>query len=209
MTAGRTFRRPPVRRSKARNAPNCGGILPAGGNTACRDVVYRNLAVVCGLHYKRRHFLAMMSNMGLDALVEWAQWQRSRGYSEATKKRRKGERMPRPGKSWFNRRGQLNTSLPYFPRRTTNQCDAVCGSIEGVSRSGEERHLLLPIHCCLLSALQHYQSRCYVGIEGCFCLTNCVHNRRNRPAASLSSLTSHITRLPQCRNLPERSLSLH
>ncbi|GKI76399.1 hypothetical protein NUBL21976_26820 [Klebsiella pneumoniae] len=34
----------------------------------------------------------------------------------------------------------INTSLPDSPRRTDNQCDAVCGSILGVSRSGEERH---------------------------------------------------------------------
>lgn len=58
------------------------------------------------LHRWRKCFLAMMSTMGLDALVAWTQWQRSRGYSEATKKRRKGERAPRPSKSLFNGRGQ-------------------------------------------------------------------------------------------------------
>ncbi|WP_337264540.1 MULTISPECIES: hypothetical protein [unclassified Serratia (in: enterobacteria)] len=59
------------------------------------------------LHRWRKSFLAMMADMGLDGLVEWAQWQRSRGYNEALKKRRSDESLPRPGKSRFNGRGQL------------------------------------------------------------------------------------------------------
>jgi transposase-like protein len=59
------------------------------------------------LHRWRKNFLAMMQSMGMNELVEWAEWQRSRGYSVARKKRQKGVYSPRPTNSKFNGRGQL------------------------------------------------------------------------------------------------------
>ena len=59
------------------------------------------------LYRWRTSFLAMMQTMGLDALVAWSEWQRSREYSNTLKRQKAGIVLPRPQKSRFNGRGQL------------------------------------------------------------------------------------------------------
>lgn len=58
------------------------------------------------LHSWHKNFLQTMSDQGLHALVEWAQWQRGRRYHQVTKARKQGVRLSRPGKSLYNGRGQ-------------------------------------------------------------------------------------------------------
>lgn len=56
------------------------------------------------LYRWRQNFLQVMADKGLDALVEWSRWQRSRRYNQVTKLTRQGVEFPRPGRSRLNPR---------------------------------------------------------------------------------------------------------
>ncbi|WP_152562835.1 MULTISPECIES: hypothetical protein [unclassified Serratia (in: enterobacteria)] len=64
------------------------------------------------LYQWRRSFLQVMEDKGLDALLEWSRWQRSRRYSQVTKLTREGVEFPVPGRSRMNRRKSRKVQQP-------------------------------------------------------------------------------------------------